>query len=346
MQGETQLTSRLEEEMKLTACLRNDLIELRDRACAELNQSKHQAQALAVAVDARECFIKDLAASVQLLRVENKVLKQASRRELCRRALTRRNVNEDVKHMSPKVKTERLGKDEAEVPDIDAQSFEGWKSVQTKKLEQRCCKRSGIALRCVSGLGENLGSNNSCRNTVDWFSMGSLSEPILEPQGGRVQTSPPTSTVDNAEFNDYTELTSEVIQVQFPTISTELPPSHAAAFGRREPVYPLSGTIIYQVDGVNVAPAYEDPWLPWKSPNSVGVHMTATRPGDFNPHRSVNDQSNTVCLTTNEYFSGEGGSLAMQRDSPFYAVPASAFVLSRVISPLSSRRPPTGDFPR
>jgi hypothetical protein len=123
-----QLMSKLQDEMKLTARLRNDLVELRGRAYAELSKSKDQVQALAVAVDARECFIKDLAASVQLLRAENKVLKNANRRdgEVLTETLTRRNIDNDKQYLPPKLTVREAGQETGSV----SQESRGFASVQ------------------------------------------------------------------------------------------------------------------------------------------------------------------------------------------------------------------------
>ena len=326
MQGDTQLSSRLEEEMKLTERLRNDLVELRDRACAELNQSKHQAQALAVAVDVRERFIRDLAVSMELLRVENKVLKKASRREMCYNVVTRTNVNEDVQHLSPVITTEELKKQKPEVTNIKAQRFGGLSPVQTKNVGQHSFKRLGSALRCVTGIGKPE-ENSICRDTADLFSMGSVSEPTLEPRGGRVQSFPTPSPADNAELDEYTEPTSEIIEVQFPSISPEIPPCRTS--GRSKVVHPSSGAVIYQIDGRAFAKSHEHPSQPWKSPHSGGVHVVATQPRDT-----------SMRMTPNEACCGEGSCLAMQEDSPLYGVPVSAFIMPRVvICPLSARHP-------
>ena len=341
-QGEIQLTTKLQEEMKLTARLRNDLVELRDRACAELNQSKHEAQALAVVVDAREYFIKELAASVEFLRVENKVLKKANRRDLYQNVPAEdfmgRNIGENIQRFSTMIRPRELeqGKD-VDIANIITHQSGGQKSVQEKRLGQSCIKRSRIASGCLSEIGRDLGEHGFSKDTVSWLSLGSVSEPTLEPpRGGRasIQASPPIHTSDNAEYCEYaTDTPERYFEVDFPTISPEFPPCHAAALARGKVAIPSKSTTVYEVDGRALAATHEHVASP-KEPvvSRYSMHQATTQ---HTQHHLVNERSINTWLTSKQTCHGKVSCLAIQQDSLFYAVPASAFIVPRAVYPSS-----------
>ncbi|KAF8514037.1 fungal-specific transcription factor domain-containing protein [Gautieria morchelliformis] len=341
IKGEMQLTSKLQDEMKLTARLRNDLGELRDQACTELSQSKHQAQALAVAVGARECFIKDLAASVKLLRAENKVLKNTNRRdgEVLTEALTGSNIDKDKQYLSPKLRAREAGHEAGGVANIISQQSQGFASVQGGKLGQRCVKRASIAFGCNPRLGmhEYIERNDFPADTASWLLLGSVLESPLEPRssGASIHASPPSLTSNSAKNNKYTintKLTSEDMDVELPTISPGSPPCHAAAPARRKVASPPSDTVVYEVDGMALAATRAPARLPYDSADPDTLPRSAQlAPIRHSPRLSVNDKPNATCLTSNQilYRQCEASCLAMQQDSPLYTVPASAFILPR-----------------
>ena len=340
IQSETHLTSRLEEEMKLTARLRNDLIELQDRACAKLSQSELQVQALAAAVDARECFIKDLAARVELLRVENQVLKKANRRGFCQdvpaEALTA-SIGEDVPILSPIINTQELGNGMVRLANDKSRQFEPLRSVQERKLGQRYSMGSGIAFRCISSTCGDREMDNISGDPASWFSMGSISEPTLEPRrasAAQIRVSPPAYTFHNAEIGEYAVengTSLQDIEIQFPTICPDFPPCHAAAFERRKAALPSSSALIYEVDGTALAASRQCNDIHMQD----SVCLDSPRLRDP-PYCSANDESDSAPLAHNETWFGQGRCLMMQRDSPFYAVPASAFILPRVLPTVSA----------
>ena len=328
LKGEIQLTSKLQEEMKLTARLQNDLVELRDRACAELNQSKYETQALAVAVDSREYSIRDLATSVEFLRVENKVLKNANRQDLCQNITTEAfmgmTVDRNIRRFSPKIKTREPGQEDVTIT-ISTKPSGGLKSTRKKRLGQRCVKRSSVTSGDLSGIGwDHLGEDSS-RNTASWLSLGTVSEPTLEPlRGGRESFQ--VSRSDDTEYCEYSMDTLEgCLEVEFPTISPQFPPCHVAALARSKAAIPSRGIILYEVDGRAVVPYHKH----LLSSSQLSTNPVLSRP---RVHQTIassprHSRSGTRCLASNQNCQREASCLAIQQDSPFCAVPASTFIV-------------------
>ncbi|KAF8575546.1 hypothetical protein K439DRAFT_734353 [Ramaria rubella] len=327
------LTARLQDEMKLTARLRDDLVELRDRACAELDQSKQETQSLAVAIDARECFIEELAVSMELLRVENKVLKNATRRDSLRNFLSELNQQDrtlmeqgfNARAFSPMISRQRTRQESASNDVIlkQVEGLRGLKSVQKKKLAQRCVKRSSIPTDGMSGaLGM---STNATSDATNWFSLGSVSEPTLEPRRG-IPSAPTIEPACDDKVISNKSIVEE-IEVEFPTISPKLPPRYAAALACKMMATPSLDVVIYEVDGRALAASKNY----WRATDTL-ADLTVLRRGT--QRTTISGESNYLQLTDGNFqssflnaFNFQEGASALQWDSSFYAVPVSAFLL-------------------